>query len=267
MNQSDRDNSIMNKDKLREHLKAAKKEAKELGGWNSFKSGEWLFRLIKKSFKNYWERGNAEYFYDKYKTKETEFIVKKLIEVAARNAAIIGSLTGAAVSANEIAAIIQALATPASSGASNIPLPAEIAIVVAALTGEAVLLIRFQLQLVVNIAKLYKMPLDPDDPEDILTILAFAVGGAVAEEAGRLGMKVGGKAAGLAAKSVFKKEFLVALKRIGNKLGIKILQRTIVKYVIPLASMAIGTTWNYMSTKSVGKIAQKHFILRATTNA
>ncbi|GJQ60974.1 MAG: hypothetical protein SCALA702_00270 [Melioribacteraceae bacterium] len=46
----------------------------------------------------------------------------------------------------------------------------------------------------------------------------------------------------------------------------KILQRTIVKYVIPLASIGIGMGWSYMSTKTIGKIARKHFLKRGNND-
>ncbi len=46
------------------------------------------------------------------------------------------------------------------------------------------MLIKFQLQLVANLGKLYDVPLNPDDPEDILTILAFALGGSTADGIG-----------------------------------------------------------------------------------
>jgi len=250
------------KNSLKKKLEDAMKEAKELGGWNSFKNGEWLFKLIRKSLRNYWEKGNAEYFKKKYKSNDEEFLYKKLVSITARNASLLGGVVGAAVSIDEILAIIEAITAPATGGGSTIPLPAQLGVAVAALTGEAVLLVKMQLHLVVNIGKIYKIDLDPDDPEDILTILAFAVGGSVAEEAGRFGMKVGSKIAAKSAKGIFKKETLEALKKIGSKLGVKILQRTIVKYVVPLASIGIGMGWNYYSTKAIGKIAKKHFLAR-----
>jgi uncharacterized protein (DUF697 family) len=159
------------------------------------------------------------------------------------------------VSADELVAIFTA-------GEGGIGIPANIAIALAALSSEAIVLVRLQLQLVANLGKLYGAPLDPDDPEDILTILAFAIGGAAADAAGKAGMKIGGKLAGHAAKAVFQKKVLAALKRIAAKVGIKILQRTIVKYVVPVASIGIGSVWNYFATQTVGKLAIKHFVAR-----
>ncbi|MCX6083275.1 MAG: TerB family tellurite resistance protein, partial [Chloroflexi bacterium] len=37
------------------------------------------------------------------------------------------------------------------------------------------------------------------------------------------------------------------------------LQRTIIKYAVPVASAAVGSGYNYIATKSVGKIAKIHF--------
>ena len=243
------------KEDLRKQIQEAKKDVEELGGLHAFKTGNWLFELIKKSFKNYWQRANSDYFREKYKSKDTEFIISRLTEVAARNAGLLGALTGVAVSTDEIVAFF-------TGGEGGVGIPANVAIALTAVAAEAVVLIRIQLQLVANIGKLYGINLDPDDPEDILTILAFAAGGAVAEEAGRFGMKVGSTLAVDLTKKYISKETLEVLKRIGAKLGIKILQRTIVKYVVPLASVVIGAGWNYIATKAVGKIAKKHFISR-----
>src|SRR5262249_12296126 len=146
-----------------------------------------------------------------------------------------------------------------TAGEGGIGLPANIALAAAALSAEAILLVRFQLQLVANLGKFYGAPLDPDDPEDILTILAFALGGSAADAAGKDGMKIGGKFAGRAAKRVFSKDVLAFFKKIAAKVGVKILQRTIVKYTIPIVSIGIGTGWNYFATRAVGRIATKHF--------
>jgi len=244
------------KDDIKKKLSEAKRDYKEVGGWSSFKSGQWLWQIIQKSFSNYWNNANVKYFESKYGTKDTEQLAKKLISVAAKNSAVLGGVTGAAISADEIITII----TDAEGG---VGLPANIAIAATAIGVEGVLLIQFQLQLVANLGKLYGVPLDPDDPEDILTVLAFALGGSAADAAGKFGMKVGGKLAERTAKAVFKKETLAALKHIAAKVGVKILQRSIVKYTIPIASIGIGTGWNYTSTKTVGKIATKHFKQRA----
>lgn len=239
-------------EEVRQLFEGAKKDYHEIGGLKSFRSGQWLFEIIQRSFKVYWENANVEYFEAKYGTSDKLKIARKLTSVTARNAAILGSITGLAVSADELVTFF----TAAEGG---IGLPANIAIAATAAGAEAILLVKFQLQLVANLAKLKGIPLDPEDPEDILVILAYALGGAASEAAGKVGVKVGGKLAGRAAKKVFSKELLATLKKLAAKVGIKLLQSSIIKYTIPLASIAIGSSWNYWAIRSVAKIADIHF--------
>lgn len=249
---TERDMTDDDRNAIRKLLEGAKREYQEIGGWDAFKSGEWLLILIQRSFRDYWERATVEYFCEKYGTNDPAKISAKLISVASKNSAMLGAVTGAAVSADEIVAVV----TAAEGG---IGLPANLAIAGAALSAEAITLVRFQMQLVANLGKLYGVPLDPDDPENILTILAFALGGSAAEVAGKAGAKIGGRLGGRAAKAVFSKDLLKAVQRIGAKVGVKILQRTIVKYVVPIVSIGIGTGWNYVATQSVGRVAISHF--------
>ena len=163
---------------IKKRFEETKREYDELGGWDAFKSGEWLQLLIHKSFNNYWERATVEYFYAKYPNCSVDEIAKRLTAVAAKNASLLGGITAAAVSIDEIVAVLTA-------GGGGVGLPANIAIAFASISAEVVLLVRFQIQLIANLGKLYGVPLDPDDPEDVLTILAFAVGGGAAEFVGK----------------------------------------------------------------------------------
>lgn len=237
---------------MRKCHEAAQREYGDLGGWTAFKSGEWLWLLIQKSFTRYWERATVEYFWGKYGTKDPGKIGAKLIASAARNAAILGAVTGAAVSTDEIVGILTVVE-------GGIGLPANLAIAASVISAEAILLVRLQLQLIANLGKVYGAPLHCDDPEDILTILAFALGGSAADAAGKAGMTVGRKLTRRAANTVFAKDGLAFIERIGVKLGIKIFQRTIVKYVNPVSSIGIGLGWNYLVTRTVGKTAIRHF--------
>jgi len=111
--------------------------------------------------------------------------------------------------------------------------------------GEAILLLRFQLQLVVNLGKLYGAELDPEDPEDVLMIVAYAIGGSAVEGIGRVGAQAAGKAAGNAAKAIFAKDRLALIQTIGRYFGMKILQRGIVKNAVPIVSLVFGSGWKY----------------------
>src|SRR5207248_222460 len=122
-----------------------------------------------------------------------------------------------------------------------------------------IVLMKIQLHLVAQIAKISKVPLNPDDPEDLQTILAFALGGAVAEEAGKQTTKAAGFVTKRFVRKKISKQTLATIKKWGAKVGIKILQRSIIKYAVPVASILLGATWNYMATARIGAIATNHF--------
>ena len=244
----------------KEQINDAKKEVEKLGGWKEFRKGNWLYNLVQKSIQNYMEKGNWEYYQKKYKSKDVEYVIGRLTNTTAKNAAIIGGIAGASMSTNEIVAFFTA-------GAGGVGIPANIGIAGAILSAEALLLARMQVHLVINISKAYKVPLDPDDPEDILTILAYMVGGSAAAAAGEFGMNVGAHVARQTIRGTLKGETLRILQRIGRIIGVKILQRTIIKYVVPIVSILVGGGWNYASTKSVSRIARRHFKIHREDNS
>lgn len=228
------------------------KEYEEIGGWQGFKSGEWFNRLIYKALKLYWEKADSNYFKTKYPSLTKDQIAKKIISLTAKNAAALGGATGATMSTNEIVGLITA-------GEGGIGLPANIAIAGISIGTEIISLTHFQIKMVAELAKLYEVPLDAEDPEDIWIIFAYAVGGSASELAGAFGKKIGTTATRRGIKRVISKETLKQLQAIGRKIGIKILQKTIIKYAVPVVSIGLGSSWNYLSTKAIGKIAQKHF--------
>jgi hypothetical protein len=67
----------------------------------------------------------------------------------------------------------------------------------------------------------------------------------------------------LGAKKIFAGDVLATLKRIAAKVAVKILQRSIMKYTVPVASIGIGSSWNYIATRNVGRIAVRHSKQRA----
>ena len=245
----------------KEAFAKAKEEVEELGGKRAFVKGDWLLTLVRKSFRNFWDRATPEYFSEKYGTTDEDFLLKKLTKVASRNATMLGATAGAAISADTLAGLA---GVPFTGGLS---VPAALAIGGSILMTEALMLTRLQLRMVAQIGKAMKIPLDPDDPEDILIILAFALGGSAADTAGKFGMKVGGHLTKGLIKRHIAKDTLKAIQRIGAKIGVKILQRTIVKYAVPAASILIGGGWNFVSTKAVAKTAKKHFLRRRSENA
>jgi uncharacterized protein (DUF697 family) len=240
------------KNDVSREVKESSQEIKRLGGISALWKGDWLLGLVQQSFKNYSERATAEHFQLKYPSLSNDEIAKKLTKVACQNARWLGAITGAATSADEITGIV-------TGGEGGVGLPANVLIFVGAASTEAYVLVKIQVQLVANLARLYGDPIDPDDPEDIQTILHYAFGGAAAESLGRVATKAAKNATQRAVRKYLGGETLQAIQRLFRSLGMKILQKTLAKYLVPAASVLVGASWNYYATKAVGKRAMAGF--------
>ncbi len=119
-------------------------------------------------------------------------------------------------------------------------------------------LAQIQMRLVLDLSVIYDLQLDAEDPEDILMIFGYALGVTPTEMLGK-GLQAAARAATKGAvKKYISKDTLKAVQKFASRLGFKILQRTILKYAVPVASAAIGSSYNYVTTKSVGRIAKAH---------
>lgn len=252
--------SAMNKklarDSVRQELAETASEIMRLGGWPGFGSGEWLFGLIERTFRSYSENATSESMSAKYPNHTREQIAHKLIEAAAKKAALAGAITGAAVSADELVALFTA-------GEAGVGLPANIAIAAMAICAEVFYTAKIQLELVARIGNLYATTLNPDEPEDILTIMNFAFGGGAVELAGNHVTKIGIQfSKAVVGRYYARKESFEVLKKVARKLGYRLLRRSMVNAVIPGVSMFMGAIWNRRTTKSVGKMVLRHFAHR-----
>ncbi|HIE53573.1 MAG TPA: hypothetical protein EYP90_00060 [Chromatiaceae bacterium] len=224
-------------------LKEAKEFAKTLD-IDDVKSGQWFLILLQKVILAYNRNTSAEYFQKKYPGLSPDDIADKLTSVTVTYATIAGGITGAAVTVNQIA-------TLSSAGMT-------LAIMLSAIGAEMIYLARIQLKLVLDLSVVYDLQLDPDDPEDILMIFGYALGVAPTEMLGK-GLQVAARSGTeYAIKKYISKGTLKAIQSFAKRIGFRILQRTIIKYAVPIASAAIGSSYNYVTTKSIGKIAKAH---------
>jgi len=214
-------------------------------GFEKVKNGEWFFDLLKQVVKAYDHNARAAYFQKKYPGLSSDEIADILTSVTVRYATVAGAVAGVAASVDEIAAL-------ASGGMTA-------ALFFGIIGAEMLYLSNIQMRLMLDMSVLYDLQLDPEDPEDILVIFGYALGVAPTEiirkglmAAARVGTKD-------IVKKVVTKGTREALLEFGKRLGLKILQRTVIKYAVPVASAAIGSGYNYVTTKSVGQIAKLHF--------
>ncbi len=255
-----RDKSPEDAASLRQDWDWARGALAGLGGWQGLKSGSWFYDFARSAFRSHYERCTPEYLQTKYPGEDYEFIADRLIGMAAKNAMLLGSVTGAAISADELAGLL-------TVGEGGLGLPGNVLLALAAAGAELLLLVRFQLQMVAGLARLYGVELDPDDPEDVLTVFAYALGGSLADQAGRLGMRLGARATRRMVERQMRRELLAPWKLMGERVGARLLRRSLVKYALPFVSVGIGAGWNYATTRAMGRLARKHFRERSRREA
>ncbi|HNT75644.1 MAG TPA: zinc-ribbon domain-containing protein [Anaerolineae bacterium] len=231
------------KTQVSSELDQAKQLAKSLN-FDEVKSGEWFIQLLRKVIQTYDRNARATYFQQKYPGLPPDEIADILTSVTVRYATIAGAIAGAAATANQIAALSSAGMT--------------VALFLGSIGAEMLYLAQIQIRLVLDLSVVYDLQLDPEDPEDVLMVFGYALGVTPTEMVGK-GLQV---AAGAATKGAVKKYVskgtLKAIKDFARRLGFKILQRTIIKYAVPVASAAVGSSYNYVTTKSVGRIAKAY---------
>src|SRR5690606_21248097 len=224
-------------------IEQAKKLTKQFD-FEEVRSGDWFMKLLQQVVKAYEKNARAEYFQQKYPGLTPDEIADKLISVSARYAAITGAVAGVTVSASQLALLGSAGMTAALFATS--------------IGAEMLYVARLQICLVLDLAVVYDLQLDPDDPEDILMVFGYALGVTPTEIIGK-GVQV---ATGAVTKNTIRayisKGTLKAIQDFARQLGFKILQREIIKYAVPAVSAAVGSGYNYTTTLSVGKIAKSH---------
>ena len=235
-------------EKIRDQVSEGLNEAKRFAGtldMEQVKSGQWFVELLQKVVHAYDRNARAEYFRRKYPGLSSDEIADALISVTARYATVAGGVAGAAATSTQLATLTTAGMTA--------PL------FVGAIGSEMIYLVRIQLRLVLDLSVVYDLRLDPEDPEDVLMVFGYALGIAPAEMLGTVASKAAGGGTKTLVKKYVSKEVLRAIQDFARKLGFKILQRTILKYAVPVASAAVGGGYNYVATRSVGRIAKAHF--------
>jgi hypothetical protein len=232
---------------------SARGEFEAIGGVEGLKSGEWFPNLLKRSLRAYVKNANAPYLRAKYPKMSDDAIAAKLISIAARNAALIGGMAGAAVSADEIV-------TLASLGFT---LPGSVAIAIGAVGIDIVGVTHMQLRLIASLAGLYGDPLNPDDPEDILMVIKYFFLGKTSDLVREGGSKIGKGLTKTMVRAMITGDTLKAIQYYGKKAGMKILQRTIKNVALPVASIGLSAGSNYFFTRTLGRKARTDMKARA----
>ncbi|MBT1677019.1 TerB family tellurite resistance protein [Curtobacterium aurantiacum] len=228
---------------------------------DDIKSGNWFSKLLSNALAAYTQKVDAAYFQERYKGVPADAIVDQRIKMAARYAAIEGGLSAGAYTA----AVVATLGT--LGGASPLTLPAA----GVTLLVDVAYIARLQLHLAYDIAVLYRVPINVDDPDDLWKLIrvAFTIRGAQAVSEGVT------KVVPALVRPFVKKFYSRAVLTTARGLpvvGKFLLQRNVIKIGIPIVGVPVSVALNYYSTIIAGKHARAVFrndarVDEAATNA
>ncbi|WP_395577092.1 hypothetical protein [Streptomyces sp. BK79] len=215
---------------------------------DDIKSGNWFTKLTAHAMSSYTEKVDWQYFQERYEGVPPDGIVDQRIKMACRYAALEGGLSAGAYTAT-VAATIGSL-----GGAS----PATVPAAVATMMVDVAFITRLQLRLAYDIAVLYRVPLDMNDPEDLWKLIrvAFTI------KSGEAVHKGVAKAVPAMVRPLVKRFYSGSVLTAGKALpvvGKHLLQRNVIKIGIPLVGVPLAVVLNRYTTLLAGRHAQAVF--------
>jgi len=211
-------------------------------------SGNWFTKLIAQGLVTYTQKATWEYFQEKYKGVPADAIVDQRIKMATRYAALSGGLTASAYTGAVAATIGSA------GGASPLTVPAAIV----TLSVDLAFLTQLQLRLAYDIAVLYRVPIDVNDPDDLWKLIRVAFTIKSGEVIGEGLLKLVPGAMRFAIKRFYSGAVLTAARGLPY-VGKFLLQRTVIKVMIPLVGIPLAIGINFYTTLIAGKHARGVF--------
>lgn len=212
------------------------------------KSGGWFTKLAARALGTYTEKVDWQYFQDRYEGVPPDAIVDQRVKMAARYAALEGGLSAGAYTG----AVALTLGT--AGGASPVTLPAAFSTMLV----DVAFMSQLQLRLAYDIAVLYRVPLDPSDPDDMWKLIrvAFTIKSGEAVREGVL------KAVPVVVRPLIKRYYSGAVLNAARGLpivGKYLLQRNAIKIGIPLVGIPLAVVLNRYTTAIAGRHARAVF--------
>lgn len=214
---------------------------------DDIKSGGWFTKLCAHALRSYTKKATWEYFQQKYKGVPADGIVGQQIKLAGKYAMIEGGIS-ASLYTGTVAATIGSL-----GGASPATVPAGVVTFMVDLT----YITQLQLRLAYDIAVIYRISLDVDDPEDMLKLVRVAFG-IKAGEVARGSMKFVPGLVRQVLKKYYSGPVLAAAKSLPF-VGKHLLQRNVIKFAIPGVTIPLTVLVNRYTTVASGRHAKTAF--------
>ncbi|HYP46950.1 MAG TPA: hypothetical protein VEQ66_17355 [Propionibacteriaceae bacterium] len=212
------------------------------------RQGEWFAKLLRFSMDPYVQEVDAAYFDRLYPGFSAEEKVRARVELAARLASVEGALTAGAYTG----------AIAATFGSRGAALPVALPSAGASFVLDLLFLSHLQLRLAYDIANIFGVPLDLEDPEDLWRLIQVAF---VLKEPAARWQALGQKAPAMV-RATLEKMFTgdpAAAARSLPALGKFLLQRNVAKFAIPGVGVPLSIGVNYWSANVAGSQASTVF--------
>jgi hypothetical protein len=216
--------------------------------------------------RNYAHNLTLERFRQKYPGLTDEAIAGRRIRSAALSATLIGLAFGALISLIDVIALASTLETFASGFLSSpITIPAlifSIPLLVITIAGEMSLVVRTQLRLAYDLFILYRLPADPNDPEQSAEIIGVALGLGGVGVPGRNLRQAAPPTTAPGQPPQVKQTRDQFRKWMAGQIARPITTRFIRKYLlggtaaralIPGSSLITASLWDFFTTRAIGK--------------
>jgi hypothetical protein len=216
--------------------------------------------------RSYARNASLEHFRRRYPGLTNEAIAGRRIRSAALSAATIGLAFGALISLIDAIALASALETFLSGFlASPISIPAlaiSVPLLVVTIVVEMSLVVRTQLRLAYDLFILYRLPVDPEDPEQSAEVIGVALGLSGVSVPGRTLRQAAPPTAApdqrprvRQARARFRKWMAgqIAGQISGRFIRRYILGGMAVRALIPGSSLITASLWDFFTTRAVGK--------------
>lgn len=216
---------------------------------DDIRSGAWFTMLIAQALGSYTDKVDWRYFQELYEGVPADAIVDQRIKMAARHAALEGGLSATAYTG----AI--ALTIKSRGGASK---KTTLSAAAATMMADLAFVTQLQLRLAYDVAVLYRIPIDPSDPDDLWKLIrvAFTIKGGEAVREGVV--KIVPVLVRPVIKRFYSKSVLTAAKGL-PVVGKYLLQRNVIKIGIPLVGIPLAVIVNRYSTLVAGRHARAVF--------
>lgn len=233
-----------------EEYRAARPDGDNVGGRPGLSA-----RITVSVLRRYGTMMTPAYLRRTYPGLSTEELALQRIRTGALWAALIGAMTGLAMTVGDLGI--------------SLSFGLTLLITLGAVFADALLFVRQQIRTVFDLSVIYGTPLDPDDPEDCTVLTLTALGASAGGAVGTGVVPIAHRIIEARSNNLLRSGARAALRGLATRLGgiefaKKLGERAVLRAALPVLSIAIGALVNFAFSKVFSARARKFLNERAT---